>query len=513
MNNEKEKQTEIEEPIEQENQKPENGKPKNKRIKSMLRSRKFKRGWLSVAISCIFIAAIVIVNMISGLLVDKFPVLSADLTNNGVYQLTDDTIDFLKTVDKQGKEITIKVLASKSDYENMSTYYLQANRLLQMYTQYSDSVKIEYIDLAANPTFATKYPNDTITAGNYIVECGEKHRMLSQNDLFQTGYDQTTGQTTVEALTVEPAVTTAILNVTSEDQTKVAFLDGLQSLDSAAFKNLLQSNNYEVSDVNLVTGDLDQEINTVVLFAPSVDLDTASAKKLAAFLNNNGAYEKNLVFVPSDITAEMPNIDSILAEWGMVLEKGVVIENDEQHLLSAQTPYFSILDYSNDEYKSGLKNPDLPVLGGYMRPIEITDSTKVVPLLSTSAKAKLFPFNADENFKMDDVKAQQYTAAAVSTQGTEAEKSTVTVFSSVATFTESYINISTFNNGAYIANLFNIVSERADDGITIEGKNMKDASLGIVASQTQVLSFIFVGLIPLAILIVGFVIWLTRRNK
>ena len=248
-------------------------------VKEFFKSRKFRKGGLSIAFTALFVVVIIVINMIAGLLTTKIPALTFDLSAQNTYELTQDTIDFIKTLKK---EVTVTVLASESQYMGASEYYLMAGTLLKQYENYTDKIKIKYVDLTANPTFTNKYPDDTLSAGNYIVECGDKHRVLKTDDLFETSYDSYSYSTNVTGLEVEPAVTTAILNVTSDNQTKVQFIDGFgdYSSDAAAIKNLLEQNNYNVSAVNTLTQDIDSDTSAIILFTPTKDLDDTSLKKI-----------------------------------------------------------------------------------------------------------------------------------------------------------------------------------------------------------------------------------------
>lgn len=486
-------------------------KPKKKKFTDKFKSRAFKHGWLAVVLSCVFIVAVVIVNLVANMLVSKFPALNVDLTSTGMYQLSEDTIDFLKTVDK---DVTIKVLASEEEYTTSASVYLQANSLLKLYPQYSDYIKIEYIDLVSNPTFNNQYPDDEISAGNYIVESGGKHRMLTQEDLFEVQYDYTTYESYVQSIQVESAVTTAILNVTSEDQTKVAFLDGFGDYSADGFKKLLENNNYDVSNVTLLTGELSSDISMAVLFTPSVDLDETSAKKISDFLYNNGEYGKNLMIIPSQVSADTPVFDSLLEEWGMKLTNGLSMETDSNHLLYSGNYAISTVEYAGEDYTTGLKNSSMSVVAGYIRPVEITDENMATAVLTTTENAKLVPYDADDEFDIDDAESKQYNVAAVSKQtNDDGVFSSVSVFGSSVMLSDDAIKMSNYNNGAYIANIFNILTEHEDNGIAISGKDLTDKQLGIVSSQSQVLIAVFVVIVPLAILAAGFIIWLRRRNR
>ena len=65
-----------------------------------------------------------------------------------------------------------------------------------------------------------------------------------------------------------------------------------------------------------------------------------------------------------------------------------------------------------------------------------------------------------------------------------------------------------------IMNVINTIADKEDVGITIESKSIDNTELGItdVATQNTML-VVFVIIIPIAILVAGFVFWLRRRNR
>lgn len=485
-------------------------KRKDGKLKALFKSRKLRKGGLSIAFTAVFIVLVIVVNMVANLITSKVPALTFDLSASQTYNLTQDTIDFLATVDK---DVTITVLASESDYTSASEYYLKANTLLKQYKNFSNKIKIEYVDLTANPTYINNYPDDTLSGGNYIVKCGEKYRILTTNDLFETSVNDYY-ETEVTGLNVEPAVTTAILNVTSENQTKVQFIDGFGDYEASAFKNLLEQNNYDISTVSTLTEDIDSDTEALILFTPSADLDETSAKKIKEFLNNSGNYGKDLIYVAAPEKIETPNLDALLEEWGMKKGDGVVAETDTSKLLNTSSYLISVLDYNNAEYTDGLKDSTLPLVGGYTVPIEITNENTATSLLTTSESAKLYPFDADESFDIEAAEAQQFNAAAIGTMTSGDDvSSNIAAFGSYLIFDENAIKMSSYNNGAYLVNVCNKLTENTDEGITIDGKDLTQPSLGITTDQINIWTTICMGAIPVVIIIVAIIIWVRRRNR
>ena len=107
---------------------------------SFLKSRKFKYGTFATIFVAAVLVGVVLLNVIATVLVERYP-LKVDLTAGGKYEITQETTDFLKTLDQ---EVTINVLAKEDDF-TINQYLLQANEIIKKYQLYSDKVKVEYI--------------------------------------------------------------------------------------------------------------------------------------------------------------------------------------------------------------------------------------------------------------------------------------------------------------------------------------------------------------------------------
>lgn len=484
-------------------------------IKKFFTARKFKKGGFSIAVTAVFIVAVILLNMIAIMATNKVSMLSIDLSEQQAYNLSQDTIDFLETINK---DVTVTVLASKTDFESANQYYKMASILIDKMHNVNKKIKITYVDLTANPTYVNKYENEELHGGEFIVSCGDKYRVLSPTeDLFEIGYTEDYTSTVVQGVKVEPAVTTAILNVTSENQVKVQFIEGFgkpANYSDEAFKNLLKQNNYDVTTVSTLTEDIASDAQAVVLFTPTVDLDEASVEKIKKFLNNNGEYGKNLIYVACEEAINAPNLAALIEEWGMKLGEGVIAETDPSRLLT-NSYYISISDYENAEYTQGLKDSSLPTIIGYSRPVEIKNANTASALLTTSESAKFVPFGSDESFAFDDVEPSKYNAAAVGSKvsGEEGIASNVVVFGSALVFDEYTIKIPSANNGSYIVNMVNKITDNQDEGIAISGKDLTNPSLGITTDQIYTWAIVCAGVIPVIIIIVAIIIWVRRRNK
>ena len=93
----------------------------------------------------------------------------------------------------------------------------------------------------------------------------------------------------------EQSVTSAMVNVTSDEITKVAILTGYDEADYSSLTSMLTSNNFDVQEVNITTDEIPEDAKLAVIFAPGRDYDQSSLKKLDTFLSNNEKLGKSLV--------------------------------------------------------------------------------------------------------------------------------------------------------------------------------------------------------------------------
>ena len=489
------------------------------KFKKFMKSRKAKHGTVAMAITALVIVMVIVLNIIIGLLVNRFPDLELDLTSKNSFALQDDTIDYVSHLNN---DVTVYILMEKDKFEGQGTYFVQAQKMLNKMASKSDGkMKIKYVDLTSNPSFTSNYPNvdwQSSSANNIVlVESGKQYKVLTLTDCFE--YDEQTynyyGTYSFTGTKIEQAVVTAILNVTTDDKVVVDMIKGNNEQDYSSLKSLLENNAYQVNEVSLATGDFDKDAKVAIMYAPSVDLDEKIVEKLSTWLSNDGKYGRSLIYVPTADMGEMPNLDDFLKEWGMSIDRGYVFETDETALVNASSPYAFTVSYG-DYYKDNLKNSKIPVVVSESHAVNITDENTAHALLKTTNKAGVLPIDADKSWDYKDaITGNGENVAAEGVMTNEDKKSSrVVVFGSYIMFSDTIMKYNSFNNSAYFMNVINTIADKEDVGITIESKSIDNTELGItdVATQNTML-VVFVIVIPIAILVAGFVFWLRRRNR
>ena len=347
-----------------------------------------------------------------------------------------------------------------------------------------------------------------------VMECGDRYQGVKTDDCFT--YDEqylAAGYHQVNGTTIEQATVTAAMKVTTENMVVVDFITGNQESDYTALKSLISNNAYDVREVSLLTDDLDDDAQFAIIYAPKVDLDAKAVEKLEKWLDNDGKYGRNLIYIPAPENADTPNTESLIEEWGMKLTDGFVYETSEDHLLSTSDMFVFITDY-NDYYTDGLKNKEIPVMVYQTRGIEITDENTAHGLLNASDRAGIFPLDADDSFKPEDgITGKNIAVAAEGVKSGSGAESRLIIFGSDRMFSSDFMTMNSLNNADFFMSVLNTVSDKSDESVTITGKKLENNELGVTdITTTGAMNIIFIGVIPVAILVIGIVVWLRRRH-
>ncbi|MDQ5983340.1 MAG: hypothetical protein RUMPE_00349 [Eubacteriales bacterium SKADARSKE-1] len=482
--------------------------PKLNKIKTVFKTRKFKHSSAASAITVLFVAIIVVLNIIVGSLGERLN-LSWDLTSNKAFTLTDQSINFLNTLNK---DVEIILLNDETAFASQNEYFSQANTVLKQYAKHSNKIKLTYMDLAKNPTFIqSNYPDEELNTNSIIVKSSNKYKIISVNDIFDISYGYY-GQQGITASKAEQEVTAALVYVTSDSQTKIVFLKGYGEQDYSAFSEILKKNNYDINEISLLTEDIPNDISAVIIFGPDRDYDTKGIAKLEQFLSTTG---KNLVYAPNPNKTEKPIISDLLNKWGIKVKSGIVYETNSKRMTSNMSVFEAISDYVDSTYTENLKTTDIPVLIPACKPLEVLDEDHVKVLLQYSETSGIMPIDADKNFDFKGNISGPIPSTVISSKTlTDSVKpNNVAVIGSFVALTPDYLSATSLNNSTYFTNMLNVMLDREDVGIIIESKTIGREELGINAVQANTLGLVFAVFIPIMVLTIGTVIILKRKHK
>lgn len=525
------KETESEEKSDKKSKK----KTKSKKEKIKKNHKKLKHGTMATVLTVVFVAVLVLINIVATSVFERFP-LTIDMTSDDSYTLSDETVEYIKNVDKK---IKITVLSEESEFTSTSKYVRQANEILQNIVKSNKNISLEYIDLMSNPEVKSEY-EDSLSEYDIIVEAGDNHErttVVHPQDLvnfssdFETAFQQNMGATLetfveyyggmtaiqtystgIESNCAEQAFTSAILRVTDANPITVTLLTGRNELASLTyFQTLLNANGYTVNSIDITTQDIPKETNLIVMGAPSVDYTADEVDKVSKFLDNDGNLKKNLLYIESVQQPNTPNIDELLEEYGIKFRDEFVYDSNGSNASNG----FVFMERASDNFMDDIKDDSLKLFTNlYTKPITIDYNEKSMrtceAYIQTSDTGYTMDKNQKELTKGVTVTAAVGSKAAFVDDG--AVYSNLIALGSEYFLDDTVLQMTQYLNRQWILSLVNGVTGKSSD-ITIEPKTVEGGLFDLTDTQIRVLEWVFIVIIPVIVLAVGIAVWIKRKNR
>lgn len=523
-------------------------------------SKKLKHGTLSAVYTVIFVAAVVLVNLIAGMIFKRYPI-TLDLTKNAKYSISDESEDYIKSIDN---DVTIRVFADEDSFTALNEYTMQANEVIKRYCESNRHISAEYVDIDQNPDIVSEYADTDIASYNIVVESPSLdengQQMLDDNGKalkrvrrislleflsFSDEFEQQTeaygisGEDyllsyagsengafalafqwgVVKASRADQALVSALMAVTDPDPVVVSVLSGRNELaDIDYLRKLLLANGYTVRDVDITSEEIPADTDMCIMPAPGEDYMEAEITKVDEFISGGGKMGGQLIYIASYGQQATPNIDELLEEYYIKIDNGIVWENDPNYYtMTGQGQVYTISDNISDRYLEDLDTDDVQILLSYSRPIKLlageVGRQKVEALVSSTENACIIDTATGATLE----NGMQVFAALSSKSGFEDSgeegTSNILVIGSPDMVSDQFLMFNQYQNSVYMLSVADGMTGKTSNGIMIEPKIIGGNIFDITAKQIRTLKIIFIGVIPVLTLAVGLVIWLRRKNR
>lgn len=480
-------------------------KSKEKRIQN---KKNLKHGSYSMGAITIFIAIIVVLNLVLQEVPSKYR--EIDLSTQKLYSIGDQTKKVLKKLDKDVEIYYIAQSGSESS---------DIQKLLEKYEEGSDHIKVEQKDPAVNPKFVSQYTSDGVSNNSVIVVCGDKNKVIDNNSLYETTVNYQTYSSEVTGFDGEGQITSAINYVTSDSMPVMYTLEGHdEATMSDTLKDTIQKANIDIQSLNLLTMDsVPDDADILFIFAPAKDISEDEASKIISYLENGG----KALIVSNYSSEEMPNFASVLENYGVKTADGIVLEGDTNHYISQNPSYLLPNIESNDitsSLSSGSRYILMPLAQGIVKSDNYRDSLEITDILTTSdgsySKVNIEDMQTMEK-ESDDIDGPFAVGVSI-TENLDDEKETqIVYYSSEALFNDQMNTMVSGANYELISASVNWMCESEEDSntISIASKSYDTSTLTIPAADASFWSIFVTAVVPVVILVIGGGIWMKRRKQ
>ena len=455
---------------------------KNFKVSSSANGKVFRNGLYSTAILAAAIVLAVLINLLVGAIPKKYT--EFDLSAAKMYTLGDSSRQLMQSLDQ---DVTVYYLCETGSEDAIIT------KLLDHYADESGHFHWEQKDPALYPTFAAQYGAENASTGSLIVVSGENSEVLNAAELYEYDYSDyyTTGAANV-TFGGEKQISSAIYKLTAAAESHAYYTTnhGEQALTSS-LTEALKAQNIDAQPLDLLTGTIPEDCDLLIISDPASDFAADGLvdeiAQLQTYLENGGK-----VLLTTSGYTETPNLDAVMAQFGLAREPGLVVEGDAGHALDGVNQSTHVM---------------LSVAQGIT--ITETDDVTAEPLLYTTEDAyskQDFDASSSSAKEAGDTDGPFSLAVWARNESTGAE----VIWIGCPNMDNEQVYQSIPGNLTFLQGC---AASLVGQSLLIDTKALEAAPITVPASASMTLGMVFVFVLPAAVLIAGAVEVLLRRRR
>ena len=460
----------------------------------------FQGGSYSLMMTAVVLALLIVVNILASALPTSLT--KYDISSSKLYSITSNTKVVVNALEE---DVTIYWIVQSGEEDDV------IENLLGKYEALSDHIKVEKKNPDIYPTFAQQYTDETVQNNSLVVECGDRYRYIGYDDIYLSQADLTTYSYNT-SFDGEGAITSAIDYVVNEEQPQVYMLEGHGEADlPSTFSDQIEKENMELQTFSLLTVDaVPEDADCVLIYAPTSDISAEEKDMLSDYVSGGG---KLLVMAGPVEDASLENLYSLLSDYGVTANEGIVVEGDREHY-AFQTPVALMPDMSSSDITDSLMEehyfPIIPVALG-LTVGDTPSGATVTSLLNTSdaAFSKVAGY-AMSTYEKEDGDIDGPFSLAVSVD-VDASGGQMVWFASSSFLEDAY---NAYSSGANVNPGMNALSSMIgeSEAMAIRSKSLNYNYLTISDSTSSLLKVMMIGVFPLAYLGIGIGVVIRRRR-
>ena len=363
---------------------------------------------------------------------------------------------------------------------------------------------------------------------NHDVESEYSDERISANDFY--AYDNTTYK---QYDVTEQKMTNAILDVNLETNPKIYF-STTHAQDSNYYqvaRELLKNEANDVEDLDLlVNAKVPDDCNVLVITSLKEDFTEFEKDLILEYINNGG----NLMILedPNKDNKDLTNFQAILDVYGASISNGTMFEQNTSKIVGYTNLVLPTVSSSSKITKDIASSGNVAILGGGI--INFKDSKElenlgvtVENLVTASSTAFLrtdSSITSSSVTQNDKLLSGGEPIASAITKKINDEKTSKLILVANSMFASDWyvtlnsssgnssqvVAINFYNNRDLVINSVSYLTDR-EDNITIR-KDTGVATYTATVQQDKIIRTIIIA-VPVAIIILGIVVWQIRRRK
>ena len=471
----------------------------------------FRRQGKGLSLYCVLMtvltaAACVLVNI----MVLRLPagISQSDFSSAKLYTLTDETAEWLHRLDREAVLYHICETGEEDD---------TVEKLLRRFGDESSLLRVEQVDPAVYPGFVSQYTDERVANNSIIAVCGEKSRVVDAADIYTWGMSRASGRTVATGFDGEGLIAGALSYVTSDILPVLYTLsaNGERELTEDYLDSITRSN-IEVRPLNLLTEEaVPEDCCALLMAAPSRDYSAEETGKILDYLEKGG----HGILLTDFSMDPMPNLESILADYGLRRVPGIILEGDPARYMSYQYCVMPTVNYTGmtAKFYSGTYLL-MPMAQGLEELDTIRGSIEMQPLLTTgpASYSKVDVQNMTTAEKEEGDISGPFTVGVLVQEDIDQDKikdTSLAVFGTGYLLDDDYNQSVSGTNAQLIGRAAEELCRMEDEALNIPVRNLQPAQLVMSdrAANTWAVTCTF--LLPALAAAAGVLVFVRRRKR
>lgn len=476
-------------------------------IKKSFSDKRLRYGSLSTVMIIAAVGLFVLVNLVVSQLNISF-----DLTADQRFSLSTGSINILRDLDQEVRIYSLWPTGQEN-------FLFQ--QLLSEYESHSNLVTVINRDPTLHPGFVEQFaqPDEPIANGSIVVVGPGRHRVVHAGDLVTSQFNMQTWSNEVVSFNIEPQVTNAIRFVTAEDTPVIYRVVGNNEFPlPPALVQEIEMAGYEIREVDLLLDEVPEGAEMLLITMPERDWPSDQAQRISDFLQNDG---RALLMLGYRGT-RFPNMDEVLAGFGIRLGDYIVIEGSPGHFLM-NNPLFLLPEFARSDITDGLIERNFRPFLEHSTGIDTLElrrpGTRIEPLIHTSTHAygRIDPEILGVTRAPQDIGGPFNLAVSVEDSFfipalNQSLTSRMVIVSSEAMFSEMHNNALGGANWSFLINSLNWLRDQPVPVFIPSQAPPATMPLIMTQAQMSMIALFAMVALPLGFGIAGLVVWLRRRN-
>lgn len=480
------------------------------------KKRSLKLGGYSVIVTAVVIAIVIVVNLAVRLLPTRYTKYSTSTV--GLYDISETSRGILSKVKDK---ISIYVVSDPSYTDEVTREYVAK------YAGLNSNISWSTVDPAVKPGFLKEYTSESLSSQQTHLVLVNKNngrsRVIPYTDIYYQKYTQQellyyqmyygSVPDNPTYFNIEQQLTSAVDYLTAEKLPTVYYITGHgeTALDSTV-TGLIGAENIDLAELPLLTkGSVPDDADAVIINAATKDFTEDEIKALEAYTAKGGNVLMTSFYNSELKERNLTNLYGFAKSLGLEYKDVKVYEGGGKFVQSPDNILPTLVD---KKYSSAIGN-NTYLLMVQCNAITLAKTAPEGVTLTELLTTSVLGFAKTEVTKETKSEKEEGDEEGTFVLGAMAEKTVDGKTSKLVWLASPVLldgrSLSYYSNISYFMAILTDLCEK-ESSVTINAKSLQIEALTVSEASANLWGIILIAVIPLAVLVTGFVIW-NRRIK